>query len=197
MGVGSRQALLHSAACEVCEYGVPPLLGSDLLLMGCLGEPVSVMVINHLMSSSPKVPVQCALGTEALVARGAFMVVSLDGRHGVRWSVRNWSSRWAWVVIDYLCFSSSCDQSGVVRRCFRRSLLPSGPRTSKWISKIVRRSIPYCLRVVAPVDTWVIRRILGLSLLTSVSAKRVACTGKRFPETILMGRYGRWCRWRQ
>ena len=70
---------------KVSEYGVSPLLGFDLLLMVRLREPISVVVINHLMSSFPKMPVKRVLGMEILMARGALVVVVISGRHGVRW----------------------------------------------------------------------------------------------------------------
>ena len=81
VGVGS------CCSCKVCKDGVSPLLGSDLLLTGCLGKSALVVIVDHLVTGLPDVPVQRALGVEALHARGTLMVVLLDGRHGVRWSM--------------------------------------------------------------------------------------------------------------
>ena len=87
VGVGSRNASLPLVACKVCENCVSPLLGPDLLLARRLDKSALVMVVDHLVASLSEMSVQRALGVEALKARGALVVVLLDGRHGVRWSM--------------------------------------------------------------------------------------------------------------
>ena len=85
MGVGSCYASLPFVPCEVCEDGVSHLSGSCLI--GLLGASALVVIVDHLVASVPKMPVQRALGVEVLKAFGALVVALLDGRHGVRWSM--------------------------------------------------------------------------------------------------------------